>query len=189
MQCKGDDAVSDETVIRYCAPTLAAIKTGSLFACVEETEQALHESVLSLNRRLCGKGLCILALHWREVSRLMYVCRPRKLACDLKQPRAQAILRGCGYPCGQVNDCLRLLAGRLRTQEEFPHEIGLFLGYPPEDVEGFMKGSHAKCVGCWKVYGDAERAQRLFARYARCTSVYLRQYAQGVSIERLTVRS
>ena len=182
--------MSDETVIRYCAPTLAAMKTGSLFACVGETEQELCAGVLGLNRRLRCKGLCVLPLHWREVSRLVYVCRPRLLASDLNEPRAQAILRGCGYPCGQVNRCMRLLVERLRTQEEFPHEIGLFLGYPPEDVEGFMsKKASARCVGCWKVYGDAERAQRLFDRYARCTSVYLRRYAQGASIERLTVRS
>ena len=87
-----------------------------------------------------------------------------------------------------ASDCLRRLFERLRTSEAFPHEIGLFLGYPPEDVEGFIaQRTCAKCVGCWKVYGDVERAQRLFARYAHCTDIYLRKFAQGRDIERLTV--
>ena len=180
--------MTDETIIRYCAPTLAALKAGSLFACLHESGQELHALVCELNRRLRGRGLCVLPMQRRDANHLVYVWRPELLARDLNDPRAQAILHGCGYPCGQTNACLRLLRERMRTQAEFPHEIGLFLGYPPEDVEGFMAHRRAKCVGCWKVYGDVERAQRLLALYARCTGIYLHQYAQGRSMERLTVR-
>ena len=40
---------------------------------------------------------------------------------------------------------------------KFPHEIGIFLGYPLADVAGFIrnKGRNCKCIGTWKVYGDA----------------------------------
>lgn len=72
---------------------------------------------------------------------------------------------------------------------EFPHEIGLFLGYPPEDVCGFIENRAGgyKCVGEWKVYGDADKAKEIFAKYRKCTEVYCAQFAQGKSIERLTV--
>ena len=182
--------MSDELVIRFCAPTLASLKTGSLFACLNETEWELKRDVLSLNRRLHGAGLRVLPLKRRDGRWLVYVYRPRLLARDLGDRQAQAILDALGYPCPDACGCVRLLGERLRAQAEFPHEIGLFLGYPPEDVEGFMarKGG-AKCVGCWKVYGDAERSQRLFARYARCTSACLAWYAQGMGIEQLAVRS
>ena len=179
----------DEMVIRYCAPTLASIKTGSLFSCPREEEREVLSSVCALNRRLAGKGLRVLPLRRRDGKRLVYVYRPKRLERDLSDERARRILGDMGYPEGSVSGCLRRLCERLRTSEEFPHEIGLFLGYPPEDVEGFMARQCAKCVGCWKVYGDVERAQRLFALYARCTGIYLRQYAQGRSMERLTVRS
>lgn len=49
------------------------------------------------------------------------------------------------------------------------------------------KQEEAKCVGCWKIYGDEERARRLFTQYEHCTNTYLRQYAQGKGIDRLTV--
>ena len=67
--------------------------------------------------------------------------------------------------------------------------IGLFLGYPPEDVCGFIenKADACKCVGCWKVYGDEDAAKKLFAKYKKCTDVYCTLFANGRSIERLTV--
>ena len=49
-------------------------------------------------------------------------------------------------------------------KEWFPHEMGLLLGYPPEDVEGFIlqNGRNALCSGYWKVYEDAESKRRTF---------------------------
>ena len=34
---------------------------------------------------------------------------------------------------------------------EFPHEVWLFLSYPPEDVKGFIdhRASGFKCAGLW----------------------------------------
>ena len=179
--------MTDETVIRYCAPTLAALKAGSLFACLRESGQELHAGVRDLNRRLRGKGLCVLLMQRRDANYLVYVCRPELLTRDLNDPRAQAILHGCGYPCGQTNACLRLLRERMWTQAEFPHEIGLFLGYPPEDVEGFMAHKRAKCVGCWKVYGDEERAKELFRQYKRCTDRCCALWRAGSGLAQLAV--
>lgn len=80
---------------------------------------------------------------------------------------------------------------RLKESATFPHEIGLFLGYPPEDVSGFIenKPGSCKCVGHWKVYGNMAEAQRMFDQYKKCTDVYCRCWAAGESLERLTVRS
>lgn len=78
---------------------------------------------------------------------------------------------------------------RLQQFGAFPHEIGLFLSYPPEDVRGFIehRGHESKCDGCWKVYGDAERATKTFRIYKKCTDCYCRQKAMGVPISRLVV--
>ena len=78
---------------------------------------------------------------------------------------------------------------RLREAEEFPHEIGLFLSYPPEDVRGFIQSPVCgfKCVGCWKVYGDAAAARRTFGQYRRCTERFCARFAQGTTLDRLAV--
>lgn len=177
----------DEMVVRHCAPTLASLKTGSLFVCPYATLTELYASIRSLNRRLGAKGLRVIPLRCRDGRCMVYVYRPERLAQDLSSEKAAAILRACGYTeCGTA-DCVRRLMARLAQSDEFPHEIGLFLGYPPEDVEGFIGHKEPKCTGCWKVYGDADAAQRTFARYRKCTNAYLRLHAQGRGIEWLTV--
>ena len=88
----------------------------------------------------------------------------------------------CALPIGQ-------LAARLCLEEEFPHEIGVFLGYPLDDVKGFIrhKGRDYTFCGCWKCYGDPQAARRRFERYRRCTAVLRRRYAEGTPITQLIV--
>ena len=78
------------------------------------------------------------------------------------------------------------LSRRMRSAKAggFPHEIGLFLGYPLEDVTGFIAagGAEYRCSGCWKVYGDVEQAQRLFRRYAACRKRYLAMASSGLTL-------
>ena len=83
------------------------------------------------------------------------------------------------------------LVKRMQESGEFPHEIGLFLGYPPVDVKGFMENPRqgVKCVGFWKVYGDQEKAERTFSSYRKCTETYRREIRSGKSLEQLIVRS
>lgn len=59
---------------------------------------------------------------------------------------------------------------RLESVEEFPHELGILLGYPPEDVEGFRRelGRNCKLNGYWKVYGNEKKAQARFDQFTRC---------------------
>lgn len=177
----------DEMVIRHCAPTLASLKTGSIFVCSGESEQAILASIRSLDQRLCGKGLRVIPLQFRQGRCMVYVYRPEQLAKDLSSAPAEEILRACGYAPGHAAEQVRHLQERLAQCVEFPHEIGLFLGYPPEDVAGFIAHREAKYVGCWKVYGDVESARRTFARYRGCTAAYLRLHANGHGIERLAV--
>ena len=72
---------------------------------------------------------------------------------------------------------------------EFPHEVGLFLSYPPEDVKGFIdhRANNFKCTGPWKVYGDEEKARSLFAKYKKCTEIYCALWQSGSKLEQLAV--
>ena len=81
------------------------------------------------------------------------------------------------------------LARRFRESEAFPHEVGLFLSYPPEDVKGFIdhRACGFKCAGLWKVYGDEERSRALFDKFERCTRCYLASWARGTGVERLAL--
>ena len=181
--------MSDDYLIRHCAPTLAGLKTASLFTCPYASRDALLDSVRQMNKRLKPKGLRMLPLRFSDKNALIYLYRPKMLTADLTDSAAAQILERCGYDTGSCEKCVVRLVQKLRQQEAFPHEIGLFLGYPPEDVCGFMEHGPdcCKCTGCWKVYGDEEAAKKKFAQYKKCTRVYWDQWAKGKDIERLTV--
>lgn len=181
--------MTEDYLIHHCAPTLAGIKTASLFTCPYETREALLESVRGLNKRLGRKGLRIVPLRFSDKKALIYAYRPGKLTADLSDAAAEALLQRCGYGAGSCEHCIGKLCKKLRQQENFPHEIGLFLGYPVEDVRGFMEQGPegSKLFGCWRVYGDEEAAKKKFAQYKKCTRIYREQWAQGKDIERLTV--
>lgn len=178
----------EELLIRCCAPTLASIKTGNMFTHHFSSRDEMYETIRSLNRRLRHKGLSVVPLRYTDGVGLIYVYRPSKLHKDLCDEKACMLLSEHGYACCQPNQCVQKLRERLCQQQDFPHEIGLFLGYPPEDVDGFIhRKQEAKYAGHWKVYGDVDSAKRTFALYKKCTSAYLSQWEKGRSIERLTV--
>lgn len=180
--------MSDELVIHHCAPTMANIKTANLFSCGFSDYQDMISHVRKLNTRLKNKGLRVLALNYENGRGLIYIYRPERLSKDLRDCLASSLLKACGYPSSEENACLRHLISRVREEVDFPHEIGLFLGYPPEDVDGFInRKNEYKTIGFWKVYGDAETAQKTFARYRKCMNIYSKLWKEGKSIENLTV--
>lgn len=67
-----------------------------------------------------------------------------------------SFLRFLGYPKEYSIDMyMQKLIEKLKTKD-FPHEIGIFLGYPLKDVLGFMGyGKNELYTTCvWKIYGD-----------------------------------
>lgn len=187
MNRKGGKFVSEENIIRHCSPTLAGMKTGNMFTQFFENEQQMKESIRELNKIFVDKGLRLIPLRWKNKKALLYLFRPSYLSRDLRNSTANRLLRERGYLDETPGKCICHLIKRLEENEDFPHEIGLFLGYPPEDVCGFIENreDECKCVGCWKVYGDAEKAQKTFAKYKKCTDVYCKQFANGRTIEQL----
>ena len=181
--------MSDEMVVRQCAPTLASIKTGSLFNAPFDTREKMQQSIRRLNQMLKAYGIRVLPLRWKDGKELIYLYRPSRLARDLQDKTAQKLLRECGYTCSDPDQCICNLIMRLSRGNEFPHEIGLFLGYPPEVVRGFIEHRECdlKCVGCWKVYGDEAKAQKTFRLFRKCSRIYRQRFQNGTPIERLTV--
>ncbi len=65
--------MSEELLIRHCAPTLAGLKTGNLFTAAVESEDALRKSVCRLNASFRSKGLQVVPLRYRNGRALVYV--------------------------------------------------------------------------------------------------------------------
>ena len=126
----------------------------------------------------------------------VYVYRPLDLERILHDREVQVFLAGCGYIRFDADSAIQTLRKRLncsvassQNTDSFPHEIGVFLGYPLADVVGFIENAGQNCLacGCWKVYSDPCCALRVFRRFEKCKSVYQRLFAQGCPLTRLTV--
>jgi len=182
--------MSDAFLVEHCAPTFAGLKTGNLFRISYADIEAFREELRRLNGILKKKGLRAVPVRMTAEFALVYLYRPDFLKRDLGSEEATRLLKSLGYEPQSVNRSVAFLARMMREKEAFPHEIGLFLGYPPEDVLGFMKSSRegVKCVGCWKVYGDEARARAAFWRFQRCREVFEENVQRGRKLEALIVR-
>ena len=181
----------DQLIIEHCSPTLAGLKTGSLFSVKACKTSNLNEEIRQLNKVLLKKGLRAVLVQKAGDFALVYIYRPDYLERDLRHPDAVRILEEKGYESGDSSRCLVQLVRHLLEDKSFPHEIGLFLGYPPEDVLGFMRdpSKGVKCTGCWKAYGNEEEARKTFARFRKCTEIYKREINEGKTLDDLIVKT
>lgn len=176
-------------MVNHCSPTLAGIKTGNLFSYYFDCLNQLKNQISDVNYILNSKGVHVRLLRNTHNRALIYLYRPNELLKDLSECDVKDLLCKSGYSICNIESCIERLSDRLGERTEFPHEIGLFLGYPLKDVKGFIEnnGRNFKHVGYWKVYGDEHQAKRTFARYKKCTNIYCKKLSQGSSILRLTV--
>ena len=187
-------------LIEQCAPTLASLKTAALFRCPLIQGVNLNEEIASMNHLMRDKGLRLTLLLVKKNWALVYVYRPKRLYMDLNQDEVRILLEKYGY-CTRENadvsqnsaiqmpenktidpeQAISDLMERLQESEQFPHEIGVFLGYPYADVIGFIRnhGENCICLGDWKVYDNAEEAVRLFDKYKKCRCIYTRLWSEG----------
>ena len=181
-----------ETIlVRQGALTLAGMKPGSLFCLTSPDLTAIRQQVSHWNLQLCPLGLSITVLLERESSgsALVYLFRPSQLARLLSLQGQRRFLERFGYEWGDLSHLLSQLSLRLRLQKDFPHEIGIFLGYPLRDVVGFIQhgGKDFTCCGLWKSYGKREAMEKCFACYRQCIDRCVKLYEQGIPLEHLAV--
>ena len=181
----------EAVLVRQCAPTLAGMKPGSIFCFNHSPLEVSRQKVCQWNKQLAPFGLTVQILLERPSSSsvIVFVYRHDRLEQMLSDDAYQSFLAQAGYERTNLDDLLEQLAQRLRTQPEFPHEIGVFLGYPLRDVIGFIEnhGRNFTCCGFWKSYGDPAEMQVCFACYRRCIQTYVAMFEQGIPIERLAV--
>lgn len=146
-------------IVKNCAATLAGLGTAGIFNADCPDPLCLENRLRELNLRLSPKGVKAEVLFFRKNTALIYVYRPERLK------------------------------RRFSSGNQFPHEIGIFMGYPAYDVCQFIEncGRNYLCCGTWKVYSQEEKARCFFARVRKCAEIYRKALENGMSIDRLTV--
>lgn len=179
--------VVETLMVAHGAPTLAGIKPANLMMIPVSPD--LPRELAALDERLREKGLRVAVLKETKAKASVYLYREADLTAVLECPAVREFLSAYGYQAFDVDAALNHLRARLKAGDDFPHEIGVFLGYPLRDVIGFIRDGGKNCTvcGCWKAYGDPCAVQRIFDRYARCREVLVARHRFGATLEMLTV--
>ena len=173
-------SATEYAIGRHCGVTFAGLKIASLVRLPTGEEDVLF----TLSRRFAGKGFAFILLREDEERLLVYICNRARLETHLARPEIRAFLARFGYQYASAEEALVELKARMNG--EFPHEIGVFLGYPLGDVRGFLRDPDG-CVlcGAWKVYENADEAVRTFERFRRCSDCICRHMDRGRTLSQI----
>ena len=155
---------------------LARVKPANLISLVNRTRscgrnlyQLWQRHHVELAARL--DDLNFIVLQTRERALLLLCYNPACLEQHLSHAGIRSLLRKAGYAADAPGEVLvDELCRRIRTHDSFPHEIGLFIGYPAKDVAAFMGLIKLPftCQGPWKMFGNPARSLGLAEQHRCC---------------------
>lgn len=174
-------------IANQCAPVLAGVKPANMLAL---ENKHLHQ----IKKAIEGTGLSRCCLYAGEEKNIWLLYRKEALEeCVYGQEQLE-FLKQYGYKEERLERMLMKFAYRFRqyrTQDEmeFPHEMGVFLGYPMADVKGFIHngGKNYLYCGYWKVYENVEQAVQLFKIYEKVRKVFLEEVNKGKNLWQITM--
>lgn len=182
----------EQTMVQCASPAICGIKPASLFLLQEKFFAEASEKIRSWNKNLSALKRKIQRINCLNGRVLLFVYDEELLSLALGDSLVQKYLRSKDYPVSRGSGAvLNELFFRLANGSEFPHEVGVFLGYPLEDVLGYEFNSGANCryCDCWQVYSsDIEKAKCTMTAYRDCAALCRQFLEDGVKIEELSYK-
>lgn len=204
--------VLERGLVEWCSPTMAGVKPSNMFNVGRFHQRGtlpcgrpfmlvfphrlLCDAVEAIVPRLAEAGVRVCAMAERHGSSSVFAYRPDLLSAFIQHDPEATMLEMEGYDVSDVAGCVERVRRRIldfdacpRDAEGFdryPHEIGFLLGYPLEDVLGFVRNRQAVLLrGHWNVYSDVVRARRIFGLYDACTAANRGRLLAGEPFEGL----
>ena len=167
-----------------CSLVLSGIKPSNLLIYSNHCEGCISEE-------LKNTGAEHMKLYTGKNDSVSIIFNREKLEKSLLDEENREFIKQYGYEDFSVNSVIEKLAGRYTEfkegRAEFPHEMGIVLGYPLEDVSGFIEnnGKNYLYSGYWKVYKNAEEKIRLFKTYKDIKKYFVEQIENGRQIHQI----
>lgn len=168
-------------VILQSAPVLKNVKMSCMFA----VPGAYLKTVSSF---FAGTNISVRCLCQRKGRAIILVYREEQLADYLRDDQVAMFLRQFGYYGDFLREYLTYLGERFsyyyNQEGGFPHEMGIFLGYPLEDVKGFIAHGGKNCcfTGYWKVYSNVEHAKQKFQAFDMAKEAAVNEFFSGKNV-------
>ncbi len=173
-------------VANHCGPVLKNVKAANAMAVQAGTWSKLWKT-------LKGSPVRCIPLYMDGNKELLLFYRHERLEAHLKEKKNKEFLNCCGYLDVSVAPVIRRLKKRYEDYvlrgEEFPHELGIVLEYPVEDVKGFIENQGKNCLmeRYWKVYHNIEQAKATFARYDEAKEQAMEEIIAGYPLHLVAV--
>lgn len=172
----------------HCSPVLRGMKAAnSITVNINESSD--------MGRLLAGTGISYRFFRTMENRGLLYIYREKVIMDYLTSEEVRNFLNGYGYQKDGLSGMLDRLSDRLRLYGEgrisFPHEIGVFLEYPVDDVKGFLvnNGKNSFCSGYWKVYHNVSEALQKFRQYDVERDLVIGEIIKGKTIREIVLET
>lgn len=154
----------------HCSPALFGIKPSNLMNVSLKDFPNIDSLIEELNNSFSKVSFELMKI--TKTSALILVYKKTKLSNAIFKKDNYDYLLSNGYPENkELNSYLNLLKERLKTSD-FPHEIGVFLGYDLDDIKEYKSGNkNCLLVGYWKVFSKKEEKEKIFDQYTRCKNI------------------
>ncbi|CCZ04004.1 MAG: DUF3793 family protein [Clostridiales bacterium] len=179
---KGMDLENIETQLALqCAPLITGLKVSNLLIISKGNEEVVKRI---LNRT----GISYYRLIQTRTKTTFLLFRRNELEEFLSDENVRNVLMKAGYKSLQIDKILRTFSLRyeayIQGDKSFPHEMGLLLGYPVEDVVGFVEnnGKNFLYSGYWKVYENQKAKVKLFDKFKVAEETLIHLLSNGLSM-------
>ena len=176
----------EQTIINHIAPTLCGIKPATMFTLRKDFfiekeaylwKEKAKEHKVELNFFPTSETLVMFfSYNKSEISKI------------LNKQNVKEYLKEKNYPIHKnITENINELFTRLQTSTTFPHEVGIFLGYPLEDVILFEKnrGKNCKCCGYWKSYTNNDDTKKSLIKFHYCSNICKQWLDEGFSVTQI----
>ena len=142
-----------------------------------------------ISMKLHNTNISLIILCTCKKRHLVMVYRAKELEEHLRSKEVSDYLREFGYRRDDfISNLIRLhqrMNGFYNKMKEFPHEVGVFLGYPICDIKGFLenKGERYLHSGYWKIYGNLEETRKKFLSYDEAREIAIDEFLSGRELE------
>jgi len=177
----GENSVELRLIIQNAAVLKGKRISGMLF---------LNDKELArISMKLHNTNISLIILCTCKKRHLVMVYRAKELEEHLRSKEVSDYLREFGYRRDDfISNLIRLhqrMNGFYNKMKEFPHEVGVFLGYPICDIKGFLenKGERYLHSGYWKIYGNLEETRKKFLSYDEAREIAIDEFLSGRGLE------
>jgi len=177
----GENSVELRLIIQNAAVLKGKRISGMLF--LNDKELAI------ISMKLHNTNISLIILCTCKKRHLVMVYRAKELEEHLRSKEVSDYLREFGYRRDDfISNLIRLhqrMNGFYNKMKEFPHEVGVFLGYPICDIKGFLenKGERYLHSGYWKIYGNLEETRKKFLSYDEAREIAIDEFLSGRELE------